>query len=275
MGRQPYLLEHVDKMIDFFEQKIDTNAVTPVLVEALQKRLDDIEAANRDNSKFAEYYARMLELQALLYGEGGQEARALEFLREAIRQAGGVGKLRSRLLRQYIVIHTLPSLHQPAQPVASKSSEPTILPDLQPVPVPVATGQPEQPMEPAEQNMLSQGSQLKRTFRLFRRMKAVAAVTFGLVTVSVLMFTFVPQASGLANILTNHLRISDAKHIYIQLTDEYHKCSAQLSSERGSVDTYDTQAVNAYNQAAKHCEWILSQQQTAANRYNSLIGPQF
>jgi hypothetical protein len=88
MRAEGYSLEHVDRLIDFLENKIETNTVMPAVLAGVQEQLDAIDAACRDHPEFEQYYSRMLELQALIYGEGNQEQKALEFLKEAVRQTG-------------------------------------------------------------------------------------------------------------------------------------------------------------------------------------------
>src|SRR6266550_7394904 len=102
MRSREHPLGYVDNMIDFLEQKIESNAVTSAGLEALQKRLDVISGRYAHDPVFVKYYPRMLELQTLIYGEGGQEKKALLYLKEAVRETGSVGRLYSNLLKQYI-----------------------------------------------------------------------------------------------------------------------------------------------------------------------------
>jgi hypothetical protein len=105
-------------------------------------------------------------------------------------------------------------------------------------------------------------------------MKVAFATAFGLVVVSVAGFHFVPRASALPDLVAKHSAIVSAKQKFDNLTAQYNACSAKLASERGSVDTNNMAALDAYNQDTKNCQAVLQQQHQAANRYDALIGEQ-
>ncbi len=106
MRSEVYSLSYVDGMIDYLEGKIEENAVTESLLNTMQKWVDEVETLYRGTDEFSGYYSRLLELQTLIFGENNQEDRALEFMKEAVRQAGGVPKLYSHLLKEFIARRT-------------------------------------------------------------------------------------------------------------------------------------------------------------------------
>ena len=242
MNAVNYSLERVDGMIDFIEEKIEGNAVTPALLGGLQERLDAIDAAYHGDPKFGQYYPRMLELQALIYGEGNEEEKALQFIKEAVRQAGSVRELYSKLIKRYIL----------------SQSRLVAAADMSVQPAPAA-------------NKSKHASEL-HVRPGFRSMKVAFAVIFGLIVVSVATLHFVPQAAALPVMLAKHSEINNAKQKFDALTAEYNICSSKLASERGSIDTNDMAAVDVYNQDTKNCQVVLQQQHQAANRYDALIG---
>ncbi len=257
MRTEPHSLEYVDAMIDFLEQKIEKNEVTHAMLGALQKRLDAIDASHRDHPHFAHYYPHMLELQTLIFGESNQEVKALHFLKEAVRQAGSVGKLYSKLLKLYIAKHT----PQPAlATVPVVAEEPTAInPDVE---------LSEQYSGPV--NHTQHASEMHIRPR-FRALKVGFVAVFGLAVLSVSTLHFVPRAAALPMLFTKHAQIQGAKQAYDSLTEQYNACSSKLASEHGSVDTYDTQAVEAYNQETKDCQAVQQQQNQAAAKYDNLI----
>jgi hypothetical protein len=105
MGAKPYSLEHVDDMIEFLDRAIAAGKDTPALLHGLQRRLDAISAAYKNEPRFDEFYSHMLELQALIYGRQNQDALAVKFMKEAVRQSGNVQSLRSAEIKQYIAEH--------------------------------------------------------------------------------------------------------------------------------------------------------------------------
>jgi hypothetical protein len=243
MRTNTYSLDNVDVMIGFLEQKIEANAVTPKLLGAMQKRLDVIDKLYRNDALFSEYYPRMLELQALIYGEGNQESKALEFLDEAVRQAGGAHGLQSKLVKQYILRHkrhvatVAQSRHVPSVQVVDKSAS---------------------------------APRKKRKFFVFSKMKVGFAAAFGLVAISAATLAFVPHAFGLS-FLVNHSKISAQKRVYDDLTAQYKSCSSSLANEHGTIDPNDTTAVDTYNQATAKCQTVLQQQKQAADQFDKLV----
>ena len=186
----------------------------------------------------------------MIYGEGDQEQQALEFLKEAVRQAGSVGKLYSKLLKDYIANHS--------QPV------PAMVPVTDDIPA-----EPD-PTDPAE-NYGNHASRLHERPK-FGRMKAALAVTLGLAVVSVVGWHFVPRAAALPVMLAKHSEIDSAKQQFDSLTAQYNSCSSRLASERGTIDTNNLTAVDAFNQDTQSCQAVLQRQHQAANRYDALIG---
>lgn len=249
MSAVSYSLENVDTMIDLLERKIETNSLTQNMLSALQKHLDAIEAMFHNNQQFDRYYPHMLELQALIYGENNEEEKALQFMKEAVRQAGGVGRLYSKLIRDYIASH-------------SRSSAPVSETAAQPLPNEV------------DAHEVPLFDDIPQHRSKSRRMKTVFAIVASLLVISGAVFAFVPGASKVPGFFVRYAEISSAKKAYASLTAEYNSCSDTLSKEKGSVDIYDTNAVDTYNSSTKQCQSILDQQNQAATRYNNLIGIQ-
>jgi hypothetical protein len=249
MSTESFSLEHIDVMIDLLDKTIAAGTDTPAMLDKLQQALDSIDATQRDAPEFSEYYSRMLEVQALIYGRRSAEAedeKALQFMKEAVRQAGSVRALRSETLRQYIA-------QQSKQAAAA-----------QPQPVQQA------PVADASSTHASRFHiKLLPTFN--NRAKVAVAACFGLVVLSAVAFAVVPQASGMAAVLTKHSQIATEKKLYDSLTAQYKACSSALNQERGTINTNDMAALDAYNQATAKCQTVLQQQNQAARQYDKLI----
>ncbi|MFI5275399.1 MAG: hypothetical protein ACHQT5_01085 [Candidatus Saccharimonadales bacterium] len=235
---ESYSLEHVDAMIGFLDKQIAAGKDTPAMLNGLQQRLDIISMTYQQDPRFAAFYSRMLELQALIHGRRQEDDKALTFMKEAVRQAGGVGQLYSETIRQYIASHTNQAI--------------------------TAHG------HGHRRKRLGKFGALLR-FRS-RNAKVAFAVVFGLLLVSVASLHFVPQASAFSTILTNHSQIAAAKSNYEAFTNQLNQCQAQLSQERNSVNTSDQVAIDQFNSATKQCQAVQQQQNQAANKYDSLIG---
>ncbi len=269
MRSEVYSLAYVDGMIDYVENKIETKALSSGILATMQKWLDTVEEMYRDDPELPEYYSRMLELQALIYGESNQDAKAMQFMKEAVRQAGSVGALYSRLIKEYI---------------AEKAARPAPKPAPAPVAEEVYADQiaAEEPglayAEPAAADYYDEDYGDDRIElhdkprHRFRKLKIAFAVVFGLVALSAATFHFVPQASAVSMLLVRHGEIQRAKEHFDSLTSQYKTCSAKLADEHNSVDTADSAAVQAYNQEMQDCQSIMQQQNKAADAYNTLIG---
>lgn len=254
MSAESYSLEHVDEMIDFLDRNIATGRDTPAMLNALQQRLDIIDMTYRQDPRFSKVYPHMLELQALIFGRRNQDAKALAFMKEAVRQAGSVSRLHSQQIRQYIVAHSqqLPVVHH--------------------------TRQYQQAHAEAQQHQ-QEGYHRKRRLGKFgsllrfksRKAKVAFAIVTGALLLSVASFHFVPQVSAYSTLLTNHSEIDLAKKNFETLTSEFSQCSAQLNQERGSIDTSNSSAVNSYNNAMKQCQAVQQEQNQAALKYDRLI----
>ncbi len=279
MRSEAYSLAYVDGMIDYLEKKIETNSVTETLLGTMQKWLDTVEDMYRETEQYAEYYAHLLELQTLIYGENKQENKALEFMKEAVRQAGGVSKLYSGLLREYIA-RTI------QKPVAETVVVPQTIPlapepVAEPVDVPVAE-MPEQPAMPLQEGFadlsdITERRPAKHAAEYHNRsklkpLKVAFAAVFALAIVGVAVAKFVPQTGAVSMMVLKHDEITRAKDHFESLTAQYDTCSAKLADLHNSVDTADDSAVNAYNQETTDCQSILNQQHNAADVYNHLIG---
>ena len=70
---------------------------------------------------------------------------------------------------------------------------------------------------------------------------------------------------------SNQSEIDAKKAASDSLTTQYDTCSSNLLARRDSVDTYDQNAVDAYNTDYQNCENIRVQQNAAADAYNSLL----
>lgn len=236
MSADSYSLDHVDSMIDFIDKQIADGQDTPAMLNALQQRLDIIDMTYRNDPRYERFYSHMLELQALIYGRRQNDEQALKFMKEAVRQAGGVGHLQSKTIRQYITAHSQSSL-------------------------------------PHQRHRRKRLGKFASFFRFKSRKSKVAfAILAGLVIVSAASMQFIPQVAAFSSILTNHSQIVTAKKNFDTLTAELTQCSAQLNQERGSVNTANLNAVDAYNNAAQRCHTLQQEQNQAANKYNSLIG---
>lgn len=235
---ESYSLEHVDAMIGFLDKQIAAAKDTPAMLSGLQQRLDIISMTYQQDPRFAKFYPHMLELQALIHGRRQEDDKALSFMKEAVRQAGGVGRLHSDTLRQYIAAQTghAATLHGHGH----------------------------------RRKRLGKFGSLLR-FRS-RSAKVAFAVIFGLLLISVASMHFVPQVAAFSTILTNHSQIADAKSAYQNLTTQLNQCESQLNQERNSVNTSDQAAVDQYNNATQQCQVIQQQQNQAANKYDNLIG---
>lgn len=263
MKTEAFSLDHVDAMIDFLDKHIAANTDTPAQLGALQQRLDKIDTAYRADPAYAQFYSRMLEMQSLIYGRSNQDAKALQFMKEAVRQAGGVHGIRSKSIREYIAKHhARPAAAQGhvqahAHNTQAQKQRPEVRPS-QAVPISNA------PQQHAIRHK-------KRRFNPFSHMRvafAASLLVFGLVG---LTLYFVPRASAVPIMLANYSEIQSAKKSYQDLTAKYRACSSQLAQERDNVDTYSTQAVGTYNQDATKCQNVLHRQEQAASKYDSLI----
>ncbi len=242
MSAESYSLEHVDEMIDFLDRHIAAGRDTPAMLNTLQQHLDIIDMTYRQDPRFSQVYPQMLELQALIFGRRKQDAKALEFMKEAVRQAGSVGRLHSQQIRKYIAAHS-------QQPAAKTHHQ--------------------HHAHNRKRRLGKFGSLLR--FKS-RNAKVAFAVVAGMLLLAVALFNFVPQVSAFSTILTNHSEIIVAKKNFETLTSELTQCSAQLNHERGSINTSDISAVDSYNNAMKRCQSVQQQQDQAALKYDRLIG---
>lgn len=273
MRSEAFSLAYVDGMIDYLQRKIETNEVTESLLQTMQKWLDTVEDMYRETEAYAGYYSRLLELQTLIYGENNQESKAMEFMKEAVRQAGGVPKLYSHLLRDFIAHRT----RQKSE--ATVAPEPVPVVPVQPEPAEDPAGQQEMPVqdgfgdlaEVVERQPAKYAAEYHNKPRL-RKTKVAFASIFALAVMSAAVAHFVPQTSAVSMMIVKHGEISRAKDHYDSLTAQYQACSTKLDGERDSIDTADDAAVNSYNQEMSDCQSILQQQHHAADVYNQLIG---
>jgi hypothetical protein len=242
MRREGYSLAYIDVMIDVLERKIEGRVVTSAVLAALQKRLDAISAAYREDPGFARYYPHMLELQTLIYGESGHEQEALQFLKEAVRQTGSARGLYSKLLKQYIVNHSRQV---------------------------VAAAGPRQQVPAADNGGRRPKS---RQFLTFNKMKVGVAMGFGLIAVTLVTLHFGPRAAALPLLLVKHSQITREKEQYDNLTAQYKTCSADLAQRQHVTDPDDPVAVDTYNKDAQRCQTVLKQLDQIAEQYNSLVG---
>jgi len=273
MSSQPYSLEYVGEMIDFLDQHIAAGTDTPEIHATLQQRLDAISLAFANDPRFDEYYPHMLELQALLHGRRSPNAtdeKALRFMKEAVREAGSVHKLRSSTIKDYIVNH----MRQQAAAAASiHAQRPEVITQEEEETIGVDRGQemPDVPQQPGS------FKPRRRTWGKFPRLhmsrkKALATTAISLVVLAAGGFVFAPHASVLASVLTNHSKIATEKKLYETLTAQYQSCASKLSSERASINTNNMQQLSAFNQETEQCQAVQQQQQQAADAYNKLIG---
>jgi hypothetical protein len=241
MSRGYHPLSYVDVMIDFLESKIESNAVTPAVLDALQKRLDAISAAHRSGPDFDQFYPHMLELQTLIYGEGNQEKKANLYLKEAVRETGSVNGLHSKLLRQYVVNHS-----RPMQAAAVSAQHAAF-----------------------DHNVTS--APRRRKFFTLRKLQVGFVTVIVLVGVAAGTLHFVPRAAALPILLVRHSEIIRVTQAYESLTAQYKVCSANLAQRKGTIDFNDFAAVDTYNNDAKSCNAILQQLHQAQEQYNSLV----
>jgi hypothetical protein len=277
MRSEAFPLDYVDVMIDFLENKIETNTLTPALLEGMQRRLDEIDAAHRDDPRFDEFYPHMLELQTLIFGESGDEDKAMHFMKEAVRQSGGVGKLRSRLLRVYIANQHARRAADESKSAAIESSAEEQFAEADPIEAGFEHMQelkPQDDYSTADYRKHASEVHMQKKPR-FRAVKVGFAIVFGLAVISAATLHFVPQAAALPILLAKHSQITDAKQNFNNLTAQYNACSSKLATEHNAIDTNDHAAVDAYNQATKDCQAVLQQQNQAADMYNALIGEQY
>lgn len=257
MSAESYSLEHVDEMIDFLDRHIAAGRDTPAMLNTLQQRLDIIDMTYRQDPRFSQVYPHMLELQALIFGRRKQDAKALQCMKEAVRQTGSVGRLHSQQIRQYIAAHS-----QPVNVVHNQQHQ--------------HRKQQHSEVSHQQQHMHHR----KRRFGKFasllrfrsRRVKVVYAVVTGLLLLAVTSFHFVPQVAAFSTMLSNHSQIIAAKKNFEALTSEFTQCSTQLNQERASINTSDMSAVNSYNNAMQQCQSVQHQQNQAAMKYDHLIG---
>jgi len=277
MSAQPYSLEYVGQMIDFLDQHIAAGTDTPAMHATLQQRLDTISLAYANDPKFESYYPHMLELQALLHGRRNPnetDEKALRFMKEAVREAGSVGKLRSATIKSYIANHmrqtaAAASTHHVRQAAAV----------ARPQSVQAAGFEQGQEQEMPEPDMPQ-----RKPFRTRRRIwskfprlnlrkpKTAVAAGLAVAVIAVGAFAFAPHASVFASVLTNHSKIAAEKKIYDALTAQYQSCSSKLSGERNSINTNNMQQLSSFNQEMEQCQAVQQHQQQAADMYNKLIG---
>ncbi len=236
MSQERHPLAYVDAMIDYLEKKIQSKAVNQPLLDALQKRLDAMSAKYASDQKFVQYYPHMLELQALIYGEGGQEQKALTFLKEAVRETGSVSRLYSGLLRHYVITHSRQAI--PATPLNAAVGIPSA----------------------SHRRAVSMGT-LKIAF-------AGAAVLVCLVAATL---HFMPRAFALPSLILKHSEIVHDKQQYDSLSSQYQKCSSDLQRRKDSIDQNDPVAVDAYTKDIAQCSTVLKQLNQSAQVYNNLV----
>lgn len=256
MSAESYSLEHVGQMIDFLDRHIEAGRDTPAMLHALQQRLDIIDMTFKNDPRFAEVYPHMLELQALIFGRRNQDHKALEYMKEAVRQTGSVGLIRSQQIRKYIAAHSQPATaHHHQHQYQQQQQEPQ---DVQ-----------QHHQQPRKRRAGKFGSLLRLKSR---GAKVAFAVIAGLLLLSVASFHFVPQVSAFSTILVNHSEISAAKKNFETLTSELTQCSDQLNQERGSVNTSNPSALDSFNTAERQCQSVQQEQNQAALKYDRLIG---
>ena len=240
MSRQDHPLQYVDAMIDYLEKKIQSNALSPQILHAMQQRLDKLSAAYAQDPAFGRYYPHMLELQTLIFGESGQEAKALVYLKEAVRETGAVSRLRSQLLKQYIADHSSqPKMRQPAVALGSR--------------LPAANYTTRRERAP-----------------LARKLKLGFATGFAIAAICFLTLHFVPRAAAFPIMLARHSQIAQVQAQYAKLTAEYKTCSSDLASRQGSINPNDLVGVDSYNNDVKQCDALLQQLQNTEAKFNSL-----
>lgn len=276
MNSQSYSLEYVDEMIDFLDQHIAAGTDTPEIHATLQQRLDAISLAFANDPRFDEYYSRMLELQALLHGRrtpNATDEKALRFMKEAVREAGSVGKLRSSTIKAYIADHT----RQKAAAAASVHVRQMQRQHSEAVRQEQAAGfdqgQEDMPGAPEPGSFKPRRRAWGKFPRLnLRKPKTAAAVGLVVAVLAAVGFAFGPHTSVLASVLTNHSKIATEKKLYDTLTAQYQSCASKLSSERSGINTNNMQQLASFNQETEQCQAVQQQQQQAADAYNKLIG---
>ncbi len=270
-------LARVYEIINQLEQHINARRLTPVFLDGVQRRLDAIDTAYRGRPEYDQLYGPLLEAQTLVYGESGQEQKALEFLKEAVRQTGSVHKLRSKLLKDYVAGHA--SSRQSAGHQAHHASSVHSRP--QTAPARTKVHQSEQSPQPIAQKAEAEPIKRKarRAGKLHLRLKPSRRLGFAVTTAFALLLiggviVKVPQVSELTNIVTNHSKITTAKGKYDQLSAQYKECSTKLIAERTNVNTNNLQQLANYNQDVANCQKVLQEQHQAADAYNKLVGVQ-
>lgn len=239
MNAESYSLGHVDVMIDFLDKQIAAGKDTPAMLRGLQQRLDIISMTYQNDPRIEKIYPHMLELQALIHGRNQLDDKAMQFMKEAVREIGSVSHLHSSTIKQYIAAHTVGTAVAHHHPHHKRRRI----------------------------------SKFGAMFRLrSRSAKASFAVVTGLILLSVASFHFVPQVAAFSSILTNHSQIAAAKSQYAALTSELNQCTNQLNQERNSINTSDMTAIDNFNSATQQCQSIQQQQNQAAQKYDGLIG---
>jgi hypothetical protein len=281
MRSEVYSIEYVDSIIDYLENKIENNALTPVLLNTVQKWLDTIENTYRDSPTFSDYYSRLLELQALVYGESNQDDRALEYMKEAVRVTGSVGLLYSRLIKNYIMRRNQASMQQPVEAVNTAEDQ-TVSDEHENIMENqlydngyldhARADESDVVDEPSDGYEPKHATEVHRRRHRFRKTKIALAVVFGLIVVGSALFKFVPQSSAVSMLVLKHDEITRAKNHFEALTAQYQECSSKLSGARNTVDVGSPNAVSSFNQEMADCQSILQQQDHAATVYNKLIG---
>jgi hypothetical protein len=232
----------VDPMLRHLEAAIDSNTATPQLLAAMQKRLDAIDDRHRADPVVVSQYHKLLELQALIHGTHNNDAEAKKFLVGAIKTAGGVHKLSSRLLKKYIA----------DQQAAAQSALKT----------PTTAQVPSTP-----------AARAKRFPKIRRkRLFAIAGIAVLLLSAATL---FGPMGKVVSAIYPSeqHAQIKRQQAEMESLTAQYNACSTELKSRAPKVDTTDPEAVDKYNKDLATCDAVRIKQNSAVDKYNALINP--
>jgi hypothetical protein len=281
MGTEGRLTTHIQGIIDEIEKHIEARSLTQSLLRSVQNQLDSIERNYKTQPFYSAVYGRMLEAQTLIYGESGEEQKALEFMKEAVRQAGSVSGLYSKMLRDYIAEHLSArqaagsQTHHAANMHAHKQAAAPVRAEVQEAEQPQPEAQQMQATaEPVERKARHAGK-LHLRLKPSRKLRIVTATAFGLLVLCGIGFAVkTPSVSALTNMVGNHSKIAAAKHKYDQLSAEYKDCSNKLIAERSDVNTNNLQQLATYNQDVTNCQQILQQQHQAADAYNALVGVQ-
>lgn len=275
MSAESYSLEHVDEMIDFLDKHIAAGRDTPAMLNTLQQRLDIIDMTYRQDPRFNEIYPHLLELQALIFGRRNQDDKALQFMKEAVRQAGSVSHLHSQTIRKYIAARSQPAatVHHQQRHHQAQHHQQRVQQQHHQTQQHHELQQQEQPeVQYHRQHRKHHFGKFGSMLRLKSKSSKVAfAVVAGLLLISIASFNFVPPVHAFSAMLINHSEIDAAKKNFETLTSEFTQCSAQLNQERGSVNTSDTSAVDSFNSEEQQCASIQQQQNLAANKYDNLI----